>query len=359
MHPSIYMGATIGGSGGIGSCTKGVLRALGNILRLRVVTAEAEPRVIEFTGGKRHRVSHAHGTNGTITGVEMSLAPACDWVDVVVTHRDFATAVQIAGDIGHQDIILKKLISVYQAPTASAYFPRVAPHVTAEDALIRLMIAPHSMGGFLTFLHRHPGAKVIFRSDQTQWSKEPGPLVECGWNHTTLRDAVTGTLAARGWEVDLCDLYAEGFDQVLGNAEGRGYHDLATNTVPVQAHVDRLHAAQSLIFVHPVWNFGFPAILKGYTDPVFLPNVTFRLEDGDVRHAKTSFRRLASVTTYGARRLQAILACDPPHRVVGRAFWHACRPHRFRYLALCDMNRVDAARRAGFVTHVQRRMERF
>ena len=32
-----------GGSGGVGSCTWGVLRDLGNILRLRVVTAEAKP----------------------------------------------------------------------------------------------------------------------------------------------------------------------------------------------------------------------------------------------------------------------------------------------------------------------------
>jgi len=174
-----------------------------------------------------------------------------------------------------------------------------------------------------------------------------------------LRDAVTETLAARGWEVDLCDLYAEGFDPVLGDAERRGYHDTATNTAPVQRHVDRLRAATALIFVHPVWNFGFPAILKGYTDRVFLPGVTFRLEDGRVRPAMTHIRRLASVTTYGASRMRAILAGDPPRRVMGRAFWHACRPDRFRYLALYDMNRADAAQRAKFVAHVKRQMEQF
>lgn len=192
MHPSTYTTATIGGfigggSGGIGSCTWGVLRDLGNILRLRVVTAEASPQVIEFTGEELHRVSHAYGTNGVITEVEMPLAPAYDWVDVMVTHQDFATAVQIAGDLGHQDGILKKLISVYEAPVASAYFPRVAPHVTDEESLIGLMIAAHSMDGFLTFLQRYPGARLIFRSDQTRWPKEPGPVFEYGWNHTTLR----------------------------------------------------------------------------------------------------------------------------------------------------------------------------
>lgn len=174
-----------------------------------------------------------------------------------------------------------------------------------------------------------------------------------------LRDAVTGTLAARRWEVDLCDLYAEGFDPVMPQAERSGYHDTATNTAPVQAHVDRLLAATALIFVHPVWNFGFPAILKGYTDRVFLPGITFRLEEGRVRPAMTHIRKLASVTTYGASRMRAILAGDPPRRVMGRAFWHACRPDRYRYLALYDMNRADTARRAGFLAHVQQQMARF
>jgi FAD binding domain len=192
MHPSTYTTATIGGfigggSGGIGSCTWGVLRDVGNILRLRVVTAEAEPQVHDFTGEELHRVSHAYGTNGVITEVEMPLAPAYDWVEIFLTHKDFATAVQIAGDLGHQDGILKKLISVYEAPVAKSYFQRIAPFVDADDALIGLMIAPHSMDGFLTFLDRYPGAKVIFRSDLTHWEKEPGPVFEYGWNHTTLR----------------------------------------------------------------------------------------------------------------------------------------------------------------------------
>ena len=192
MHPSTHATATIGGfisggSGGVGSCTWGVLRDLGNILRLRVVTAEAVPQVHDFTGEELHRVSHAYGTNGIITEVEMPLAPAYDWVEIFVTHRDFATAVQLAGDLGHQDGILKKLISVYEAPTAHAYFQRVAPHVSAEDNLLGLMIAPQSMDGFLTFLARYPGATLIYRSDQTQWDREPSPVFEYGWNHTTLR----------------------------------------------------------------------------------------------------------------------------------------------------------------------------
>lgn len=192
MHPSTHATATIGGfigggSGGVGSCTWGVLRDLGNILRLRVVTAEAEPRVLEFRGEELHRVSHAYGTNGIITEIEMPLAPSYPWVEIFVTLPDFDQTVAYCGALGNEDGILKKLISAYEAPVTQNYFQRVAPHVQPGDNLVALMIAPHAMDGFLTFNARYPGAKVIYRSDETHWPREPGAVFEYGWNHTTLR----------------------------------------------------------------------------------------------------------------------------------------------------------------------------
>ena len=58
------------------------------------------------------------------------------------------------------------------------------------------------------------------------------------------------------------------------------YHDVAINREPVDAYVDRLRAAEALVLVFPVWNFGYPAILKGFFDRVFLPGVSFTLVDG-------------------------------------------------------------------------------
>ncbi|MEO1677944.1 MAG: NAD(P)H-dependent oxidoreductase [Pseudomonadota bacterium] len=173
--------------------------------------------------------------------------------------------------------------------------------------------------------------------------------------HRRVVDALTG----RGWDVDDCDLNAEGFGPVLTEAERRGYHDVGPNSEPVAEHVARLRAAEALIMVFPVWNFGYPAILKGYFDRVFLPGVSFRLEDGKVRPNLTHIRRLAAVTTYGGTRLRARLVGDPPRRCVTRAVWHVCRPRKMRYLALYDMNRATHARRAAFLDRVGREMEVF
>lgn len=174
-----------------------------------------------------------------------------------------------------------------------------------------------------------------------------------------LHTRITETLTARGWEVDDCDLYAEGFQPVLSEDERRGYHDEPANIEPVRPYVERLQAADSLILSFPVWNFGYPAILKGFFDRVFLPGVSFRLENGRVTPNLTHIRKLAAVTTYGGTRWRATIAGDPPRKLVKRHLWHVTRPDTTRYLAFYDMNRATQSQCDTFLTRVGRSMETF
>ncbi len=192
MFSSTWTTATVGGfiaggSGGVGSVRWGGLRDLGNIIRLRVITMEAEPRVLEFTGEEIHRVSHAYGTNGIITELELPLAPAYDWVGMFVTLDSFADASRFAYDLASEDGILIKLATVFEPPIAQDYFQRVAPYVKPGQSVLALMVATHALEGFETFLGRWPAAELIYRSDTSQWPRDPGHVFEYGWNHTTLR----------------------------------------------------------------------------------------------------------------------------------------------------------------------------
>lgn len=180
-------GFIAGGSGGVGSCTWGQLRDLGNIIRLRVVTMEAEPRIVEFRGEELPRVAHAYGTNGIITELEMPLAPAYEWVELFMGFKDFMAAAAYAADLANEDGILIKLATPIEAPIASDYFPRIAPHIDRDTHLVALMVAPHSMDAFLTFTARRQGVEIVYRSDQNDWERGPGPVFEYTWNHTTLR----------------------------------------------------------------------------------------------------------------------------------------------------------------------------
>ena len=82
---------------------------------------------------------------------------------------------------------------------------------------------------------------------------------------------VVEVLRARGHEVDDCDLNAEGFDPVMSRQDRLDYHNVAVNRRNVAPYVDRLLAAEALVFSFPVWNMGFPAILKGFIDKCFCP----------------------------------------------------------------------------------------
>ncbi len=164
-----------------------------------------------------------------------------------------------------------------------------------------------------------------------------------------LFDATCNAIKTAGHEVDSIDLYAEGFEPVLTAAERRSYHEIGPNLLPVEDYVEQLRAADRLIFVFPVWNFGYPAILKGFLDRVFLPGVSFALEGGSIRAKLTNIRYLAAVTTYGSTRLQAIICGDPPRRSVTRHIRMVVHPlAKVRYLALYGMNQATAVQRDNF-----------
>lgn len=176
-----------------------------------------------------------------------------------------------------------------------------------------------------------------------------------------LHGAVLESLRSAGHEVDDCDLYAENFQPVLTREERLGYHTVPDNRSPVQSYVDRLMQAQALVLVHPVWNYGPPAILKGFYDRVFLPGVSFQLtEEGLLRPNLQHIRKLAVVTTYGGTWLRTFLVGDPPRRFATRVLRYLIKPAaRVHYMALYDMNRADTARREAFLARVKRTLAGF
>ena len=59
----------------------------------------------------------------------------------------------------------------------------------------------------------------------------------------------------------------------------------------MRAYVERLRRAEALVLSFPVWNYGYPAILKGFFDRVFLPGVSFELVDGKVKPSLHNIRQ--------------------------------------------------------------------
>lgn len=181
--------------------------------------------------------------------------------------------------------------------------------------------------------------------------------VETSFN-AALHRLIVERLRAGGHDVDDCDLYAEDFDPRLTRAERLGYHDARREDEPAAPHVARLLAAEALVLCYPVWNYGYPAILKGYFDRVFLPGISFKLVNGKVQPSLHNIRKVVAVTSYGGSRWRAMLMGDPPRKIVNRMLRATVRPGAsVSYLAHYAMNLSTDASRAAFSQRVARAME--
>jgi NAD(P)H dehydrogenase (quinone) len=183
--------------------------------------------------------------------------------------------------------------------------------------------------------------------------------VEESFNGAVHAAVLRGLRKARH-EVDDCNLYAEGFNPVMNREERVGYHDIPQNLVPVEPYVARVLAAEAMVIVSPVWNFGFPAMLKGFFDRVFLPGVSFRLVDGVVKPSLHNIGKLTSVMTYGGNRMRAVLAGDPPRKIVTHVLRETIRPGApVRHLAFYRMDSKTRIQLAAFLRRVESEMARF
>lgn len=183
--------------------------------------------------------------------------------------------------------------------------------------------------------------------------------VETSFN-AGLHRLIVERLRAKGHAVDDCDLYAEDFDPRLTRAERLAYHDPRSDEEPAEPYVARLKRAEALVLSFPVWNYGYPAILKGFFDRVFLPDVSFRLVDGKVQPSLHNITRVAAVTTYGGSRFRAMLMGDPPRKIVKRMLRATVKPGaRVTYLAHYAMNLSTDDSRAAFSRKVTAAMDAF
>jgi NAD(P)H dehydrogenase (quinone) len=178
--------------------------------------------------------------------------------------------------------------------------------------------------------------------------------------HAGIMKEAVAALKAKGHEVDLCDLYAEGFDPILTAERRRHYHDITKNQAGIEDYVRRLQSAEALVLQFPTWCFGLPAMLKGWCDRLLMPGVSFDLSDpNDVKPMLTNLKRIVGISTYGRPRWVAWYVGDPPRKIVTRYLPRLTGGRtKVAYHALYHMNIATLEQRQGFIATVKGAMAR-
>lgn len=122
------------------------------------------------------------------------------------------------------------------------------------------------------------------------------------FNHALL-DVLRGEADAKGHICTVCDLYADGFNPVLSKDDFESFnHDRTPRDI--QAMQDAIAAADVVAFIHPIWWFGMPAIMKGWIDRVFSYGFAYGHDSRGVRPL-LSGKKAILINTAGGTELES------------------------------------------------------
>lgn len=187
--PSTYRLASLGGLygggfGGIGSINYGPLAAPGNVLSIKVMTMEAEPRILQVPAPQALLLHHAYGSNGIVLEVELALAPTHRWIERLDVFDDFTDALDYANAFARSPGLVKRQLALLAAPIPS-YFSHLNGHYQASQHAVISVIAQESEGLCAGLLMKHRGHGAV-RQTADEAREANASLMEYCWNHTTL-----------------------------------------------------------------------------------------------------------------------------------------------------------------------------
>jgi FAD/FMN-containing dehydrogenase len=187
--PSTFRSATLGGLfgggfGGAGSINYGPMAAPGNVLGARVMTVEAEPRVLELRSPEAMLLHHVYGTNGIVLELEVALAPAIEWVECVASFASFDAALEFSSTLASAPGIVKKEVCFLAAAVVDL-IPPLRALAPAGTHLVLLLVAPASEAALHDHARRFAG-QIVQRKSAEEVAASHRTLLEYTWNHTTL-----------------------------------------------------------------------------------------------------------------------------------------------------------------------------
>ncbi len=212
------------------------------------MSIEAEPQVVELRGPEALLMHHLWGTNGLVLEVEMALAPAHDWMEMIVTFDDADRALDFGNALAHAPGIVKKNIALLADPVPGYMVP-LADYLPKGCHAALVLVAEFSEAAALQVIKAY-GGQVSYRRTAEEVRAQHHTLAEYCWNHTTLN----------ALKVD------------------KGLTYLQTTFTPGK-HLDQVRRIRELFGDEVLMHVEFLRSMDGFTTCTSLPLVRFTTEE--------------------------------------------------------------------------------
>ena len=191
--PSTFRSATLGGLfgggfGGVGSINYGPLASIGNVLAVRAMSIEPEPKTVELLAPEALLLHHVYGTTGLVLELEVGLAPAHPWLEAIVCFDGFDAAIAFGDAVANAPGLIKKSVTLLAAPIPDLLLQAVPPLAGALQPgshAVLLLVAEFGEAA-LQQLIAEAGGTVTLRRTAAEVKASNRTIVEYTWNHTTL-----------------------------------------------------------------------------------------------------------------------------------------------------------------------------
>ena len=175
------------------------------------------------------------------------------------------------------------------------------------------------------------------------------PLEDSLCHHLVSR--VEAGLKANGVAYEHLDLYRRGFEAPLSASE-RGSYFGDFDDSGMRAETAQLKRAETLILVFPTWWFGMPAMLKGWFDRVWAPDVAFVHvpATGGISPILDNLKHCLAITTLASPwKVDRLLLRQPVKRVLKGGIFKGCAPQAtLEMLSLYGVGVLDEKRLEAF-----------
>lgn len=122
---------------------------------------------------------------------------------------------------------------------------------------------------------------------------------------SAIREAVHSGLKKGGHPCKVINLDKDQFDPVMRGKDlkafvmaGRmGEEGLEGVDPIVLRYMKKLHWAEHIVMIFPVWWMTMPAMMKGFVDKVIFPGVAYKMEDGKLVSTLSDLRQVTVIST--------------------------------------------------------------